>query len=174
MLRSSRSLLHHSTSNTIDLNAKHGYYAKLQKISKGIFNTSLEVENMKTFYKTKTFHSISDSTLILRSLRKSQNNNNENSFLPNIITYFRCFYLTFVLVFLLLAYNQYLNLRQKHRIHENVGKEDEIDSKKISIYKINEVVSDVEVSLKLIRTLKFFSIKKFFLQNRYQCIDYCH
>jgi hypothetical protein len=74
----------------------------------------------------------------------------------------------------LLAYNQYLNLRQKHKIHENVGKKDEIDSKKKSIYKINEVVSDIEVSLKLINTLKFFSIKKFFLQNRYQCIDYCH
>jgi len=82
--------------------------------------------------------------------------------MTNVLAYFRCFYLTFVLIFLLLAYHQYLNLRPKHTIYENVGIEDEIDAKKRRVYNVNEVASDIEVRLeasnlfkssKLIQTL---------------------
>jgi len=65
-----------------------------------------------------------------------------------------------VLVFLLLAYHQYLNLRQKHRIYENVGKEDEIDAKKRRVYKVNEVASDIEVSLEMEIILKVQNLSR--------------
>ena len=78
--------------------------------------------------------------------------------MTNILNYFRCFYLTFVFVFLLLAYHQYLNLKQKHRLNGNYVKEDQIDSKKV--YKVNDVASDIEVSF---RTFNYIKVQNRFL-----------